>query len=222
VIGIQAAFFLLIAFEWIPAFGRGASEGQLLMTTAILALQALGLLAIVLAVAMWWRGATWRDLGFRGAEAQWYIRAGLVMAAGIALSGLNTFVIQAILGEVPQNPQLRVIAPAGFSWTGLIGMTLAAGIIVPIVEEITFRGVLYRWLRERIGFWPGLVISSVLFGLLHGVLFLAPVLSILGALFAWLYERSDSLWPAILAHGLFNTVMVVGVYISLAAGYPVA
>ncbi|MDX1711577.1 MAG: CPBP family intramembrane glutamic endopeptidase [Rhodovibrionaceae bacterium] len=222
VVGVQVAVVIAITQGWMAPLGGDGSISRVLAAVAILALQAAGLLAIVLAIAKWWRGITWRELGFRRADSRWYVRACVVVVAGIALSGINTLVIEAVLGEVPQNPQLQVIAPDGFSWLGLIGMTLVAGCLVPIVEEITFRAVLYRWLRERIGFWPGLVLSSVLFGMLHGVLFLAPVLSILGALFAWLYERSGSLWPAIVAHGLFNTVMVVGVYVTLAAGYPVA
>jgi membrane protease YdiL (CAAX protease family) len=221
VIGVQALVVVAVARGWIAPFGVAGSEVDILAAIALLAVQATGLLAVVLLIAMRWRGASWRALGFRRTQSRWYAKAGLVVAVGIALSGINTLVIQTLLGEAPSNPQLQVIAPDGFSWIGLIGMTLIAGGLVPIAEEITFRSVLYRWLRERIGFWPGIVISSALFGVLHGVLFLAPVLSLLGALFAWLYERSGSIWPAIVAHGLFNTVMVVGVYVSLAAGYPV-
>jgi membrane protease YdiL (CAAX protease family) len=220
VIGVQVLGALAVAHGWVDLRQDSQSTPVIAGFVVLLTAQACGLLLVVYLVAVKWRKASWRDLGFRPSAKQWYGRAGLVVAIGLGLSAVNGLVLEALFEKVPENPQMQVIATDGFSWMGLIGMLLVAGVLVPVVEETAFRGLLYRWLRERIGFWPGLIISSLLFGVLHGILFLVPVLAILGALFAWLYERSGSIWPAIAAHGLFNGIMVVGVYVSLAVGYP--
>jgi len=38
---------------------------------------------------------------------------------------------------------------------------------------------------------------------------------------AMLYQRSGSLWPAVVTHGLFNSLMVLALYAALAADVPI-
>lgn len=84
----------------------------------------------------------------------------------------------------------------------------------PIIEELTFRGLLYSTLRTRLGVWPSALLSASLFALPHGYAALGS-LSVLvsGVLWAWAYERTRSLVPGILAHfanNLMSTLWVVG------------
>ena len=69
--------------------------------------------------------------------------------------------------------------------------------------------MLYTWLR-RWGWVLAILVSSVVFGVLHG---LTPVFLLhataMGALLALLYEKSGSLWPGVLAHGLHNALLLV-------------
>ena len=80
----------------------------------------------------------------------------------------------------------------------LIGSVLAA----PLGEELVFRGYLLNIWIARWGIWPAIVISSLVFGFFHWerALFAAPM----GVLFALVYVRYDSLWPAILLHSSYN------------------
>ena len=77
----------------------------------------------------------------------------------------------------------------------------------PIVEEMLFRGLLFRGLRGYWTFWPAALTSGVWFGVLHFNPLVLPVFIALGVLFAWAYERSRSLWTPILAHGCLNAVI---------------
>jgi uncharacterized protein len=84
----------------------------------------------------------------------------------------------------------------------------------PIVEELTFRGLLYATLRTRLAVWPSALLSAALFALPHGYA-AAGSLSVLvsGVLWAWAYERTRSLLPGLLAHAvnnLMSTLWVVG------------
>ena len=77
-------------------------------------------------------------------------------------------------------------------------------IIAPIVEEIVFRGVLYRLLAVRIGVPVAIVVSGLLFGAIHFNAMGFIPLSALGMYFAYLYQQTGSLWVPIAVHALFN------------------
>ena len=89
---------------------------------------------------------------------------------------------------------------------------VAAG-LVPIAEELLFRGVGFTLLRR---FGPALAIVAVgiLFALAHGLLRALPILVAFGIALAWLRHRTDSVYPCIVLHALFNglalLVAVVG------------
>jgi len=94
------------------------------------------------------------------------------------------------------------------SWLyGLLGLLLMA-VLAPIVEEIIFRGLLYRMLRERWGVWISVLVSAAFFSLVHHGLLLSPQL-IGGIIFALAYEWSRSLWVAIVLHMGANAAVYV-------------
>lgn len=87
--------------------------------------------------------------------------------------------------------------------SGLWFFTCAAACtIVPFVEEIVFRGLIFRRWACKWGINRALFASSILFGLMHGSNFVFA--TTLGLFFALLYLRSGSLWLPIAAHSLWN------------------
>ena len=66
--------------------------------------------------------------------------------------------------------------------------------------------------------WPAASISGVGFAVLHGVWWLIPALALLGIILALVYERSGSIWTAVITHGLFNSFTTVLYYLALATG----
>ena len=98
-----------------------------------------------------------------------------------------------------------------FGPRGAVVVTLAVTVVVaPVCEELIFRGLLYGTLRARFGVWPSIAVSAALFALLHGygaAGFASVFLS--GALWAWSYERTRSLLPAIAAHMANNAAVAV-------------
>ena len=186
----------------------------------LLAIQTAILLFAIYLVAVRWRGMRWREFGLKPARGIWYLRAFGVALVALFLTGGINLVFQHLHGGVPSNPQFTMIAPAGFSWFGLIGMLIMVGGVMPFAEELLFRGLFYGWLRERRGVTAAVVISALLFSLLHGILWLAPALFVVGMILALVYEKSGSLWVAVLVHGLFNSAGVIAVYGLLAKGIP--
>jgi membrane protease YdiL (CAAX protease family)/tetratricopeptide (TPR) repeat protein len=86
---------------------------------------------------------------------------------------------------------------------------LAVGVMIPIAEEILFRGMIYgalsRWLRTG---WV-IVVSALLFALVHlDLIFFLP-LFFLGLILGWARSRGDSIGLPILIHTLNNSLAVL-------------
>jgi membrane protease YdiL (CAAX protease family) len=81
-------------------------------------------------------------------------------------------------------------------------------VLAPILEEIAFRGLLFGTLRRRFGWLTAALLSAAVFAGAHGygVFGFASVFWS-GLLWAWMYEKTRSLLPGILAHSL-NNLMV--------------
>ncbi|HEX7190379.1 MAG TPA: CPBP family intramembrane glutamic endopeptidase [Thermoanaerobaculia bacterium] len=81
-------------------------------------------------------------------------------------------------------------------------LALSAG----VCEEIVYRGFMLWFAAMWLGLWPGLLVSSLLFGLAHLYLGWKHVLrtSIAGVFFALVAVASASLWPAIALHAFID------------------
>lgn len=88
-------------------------------------------------------------------------------------------------------------------------MLLSVGILAPIAEELVFRGLLFRRLREYANVKGAIIISSLVFGIYHGNMIQFIFASILGIIFAWLYEKTGRLCVPIMAHMAANSWSVL-------------
>ncbi len=209
---------LIVGMSASPALPDQEPGSPAVVVITLFILQNMILLAAIYTVAIRGCGVAWSDLGLRPASVPWRRRAILATLAAFPLVGLVNALVASLIGQLPNNPQLQVIAPTGVSLGGAIGMILTLGVIVPIAEELLFRGLLYGWLRDRLGIQPAMVISALCFSLLHGIIWLIPAVAMLGLILAWVYEKSDSLWASITTHGLFNTISTTFLYVALQSG----
>ena len=211
---------LLVGFLVGLAPGAGSEPGDALVAAMVVLLfQTAVILAMLRALVIRKYGLTWADLGLRPAERHWYRRAVVVAVLLLPAVALVNGVLVPRLAEEPfRNPQLYAIVPAGFSWSAMLTMLVMAGVVAPFAEELVFRGLLFPWLGARLGVAAGAALSALCFAALHGAAILIPALTVVGVAFAVIYQRSGSLWPAIVAHGVFNGIMIVLLYAALAAG----
>jgi membrane protease YdiL (CAAX protease family) len=159
-----------------------------------------------------------QDLGFRSVSLVWMIWAIITALIFIPIIGLIALGVQILLGMPLENPQLEFLVPKDFSLIGAFTMIILGGILIPVAEEVFFRGVLYRWMRQYSGRWLAIIASSLIFGALHGDIAVAFATFIMGIVLAWFYEYSGSLWPSILIHATNNTIKLVLLYLLLALG----
>ena len=86
-------------------------------------------------------------------------------------------------------------------------------LLAPLVEEAIFRGAIERRLLEKNwNPWFAIVISAFLFAIPHFSLY-TLFLSCFGILVGWLYYRTRCIWPGILIHALYNSIIFVPGYI---------
>ncbi|MFI3176828.1 MAG: CPBP family intramembrane glutamic endopeptidase [Eubacteriales bacterium] len=112
-----------------------------------------------------------------------------------------------ISGLATLFPEFEEIAENIYSSTIFVQI-LVVGILVPIVEELLFRGLLYRRMRYYSNVTVAIVISSAIFGVYHGNVVQAIYAGIMGAAMAYIYEKYRSiLWP-ILFHMIANCTSV--------------
>jgi len=94
---------------------------------------------------------------------------------------------------------------------------LATVLTVPIAEELAYRGFLMRRFAspefESLPFsavrWPALLVSSAIFGVTHGALWLPGTLA--GLAFGMLAIRTNKIGEAVLAHAVANACIAADV-----------
>ncbi len=110
--------------------------------------------------------------------------------------------------ERRMDPLNRVLeateGPAATAW-----LLVLLGVVVPVGEEVYFRGVVYGGLRNRFGRGWAVVGSTLFFGVVHRqVVHFLPI-AVLGLVLALLYERAGSLLPPVAVHAVNNVVSVL-------------
>jgi membrane protease YdiL (CAAX protease family) len=104
--------------------------------------------------------------------------------------------------------------------SGRVSLALLIPIVIfiaPIVEEIFFRGFVYPAFRKKMGVVWGILLSALVFTLFHLEPYQIPPLLVIGAILAFIYERTRSLVPVIILHGLNNAfyMLVLMVFMNI-------
>ena len=90
---------------------------------------------------------------------------------------------------------------------------LLVGVFGPFCEECVFRGVFLQSYRKNGRILASMLLSSLLFGLMHLNFNQASYAIVIGFMLAMLTEATGSLWSSFLCHALFNTENVVMMYL---------
>jgi uncharacterized protein len=98
----------------------------------------------------------------------------------------------------------------------LVLATLCIGLLVPLAEELLFRGVIANALL-RYGPLIGVVGSTRIFALAHGLNVNFVVAVVADLVFAELQRRSGSVWPGVIAHVVNNLPTVFVLVLTRAA-----
>lgn len=98
------------------------------------------------------------------------------------------------------------VLPEGLSAVGIY--LLRTALVPALVEEFALRGVVLQGLRKY-GDWFAILISAVMFGLMHGNMTQLPFALIAGVALGYCFVVTGSLWPNVVIHCMNNLTAVV-------------
>ena len=147
-------------------------------------------------------------LGFRREGAgRAILAAGLVYLLALpALMGLQVLwppLFEALGGSYEKQRVLLDLQ--SLRGPGLVAGFALAALAAPLVEEVLFRGFLQPLLVQNFREVGGVVLTSILFALLHGVAYFLPLFAF-SLVLGWARQRSAGLWASIAVHGLHNGI----------------
>jgi membrane protease YdiL (CAAX protease family) len=116
----------------------------------------------------------------------------------------------------PASAGVDLASTFGSGTLGLVLTVLVVALAGPLLEEMLLRGVVLGAVARKLGAWPAIVGCALAFALLHASLWSLLPLTVLGIGLGWLAVRSRSLWPAVLAHVLYNAVLVAAAFYAAA------
>lgn len=150
---------------------------------------------------------TWANLGLRA-----FSYAAVGVGCGLMLFSFGFNIVYGyVLAQF--GLQIQPDIDQVFNQTRFPYLLIFSGaVIVPIIEEIFFRGFVFAGLRNWVGWRWAVVISAGIFALAHVVPTSYLPIFILGVIFAALYQISGSIWPAILMHMLTNALALSVAY----------
>ena len=226
----ELALYLLVGFglyflATVPLLffvGGDLSEITIGITAAIGVLNAICLIGTVYLTGIRRGKVSWAGLGFipPKMEISWLLIAVVVSLALIPIRSLIGAVVELVVNGSLESLEMRgelLFAGAEPTILNFLVSLLMIGVLVPISEELFFRGLLYRWFQLRFKFWPAVLLSSLLFGLAHYDS-LAVIISsfVLGIANAIAMERTKSIWVPIVMHMVTNGAAVALMYFVLA------
>ncbi len=151
---------------------------------------------------------SWRAVGFNSFQTS-YWKSIITWTVFLIGTSLIIVILMELLGGTSENTKTQSLQ----SNMGILSFLIAfvsAAVISPIYEEIFYRGFLYRWFRVKLGVPAGILLSSSVFMLVHIPTYnTLPVNFLTGVIFSWTYEKTGSIYPGMIIHGVFNGIAVV-------------
>mgnify|MGYP000682556751 CR=1 FL=1 len=170
-------------------------DGKILAITAVIS----SLATFILFISTKWAPVSGNYLKTR----PWGV---FMWSALIALGSIlpMQFLAEKINLTIPEGTEEMFKSIMKVSW-GYV----ALGLMVPFAEEIVFRGAIQRILQNALGErnrWIAIVISALIFGIIHFNLAQGLHAFLVGLLLGWLYSKTGSILPGFVFHWMNNTV----------------
>lgn len=132
---------------------------------------------------------------------------GVVASLAISICAISNVLI-GLSGIAEYDPVFQKASETIFSG-GLFLQILIVGIWVPVMEELLFRIIIYRRVRDLYGILAGSLVSAFLFALAHGNITQGIYAFIMGIVIAYLYEKMNTGLICILFHIIANITSIL-------------
>lgn len=147
-----------------------------------------------------------RESGLRATHGRFVFTA-------IAITPLLYAAIAYLMNFLPEAWLNTYIEASSVYNQSSVLMIVGTVIVTPIVEEMVFRGLILSRLRRALPGWLSVVITALLFSACHIQITWMLYAFVLGLFFGFISLRSNSIWPSLCAHLLFNGIGQLAVYL---------
>lgn len=135
-----------------------------------------------------------------------------VVLCGVALCLLANILASALSGFLTVEGITRPQDAADGTFLTLLLELVVFAVVPAVLEEWLLRATVLRTLRP-LGDFAAVIVSSVLFGLIHGNLSQAPYALLMGLILGWFYLYTDDLRLVVLIHAAANALSVITTYL---------
>jgi len=191
------ALAAIVSIEWATSviIPKAISYPMIILGAARL----LEIILICLIVLIWGKGVS--SIGLDRFKIVFGLKKGLIWSAGFAMAASFAFVVLLVAGI---NALTLIKAHLPTRPGEILLFFFIGGIVGPVAEELFFRGILYGFFR-RWGVIAALVLSTLIFVLIHPISHGVPVTQVVGGIvFALAYEVEGSLMVPVTIHSLGN------------------
>lgn len=193
-IGIQFVAGGLVTLAFQLSGGNGTGATALMITSA-----AASIVTVIVFLVAKWAIVSRHWLQTR----PWFVLFWCVVASLGAL--VPSMWLQELMPELPNTAEeaFDMIMKDRLGY-------FVVGLFAPLTEELVFRGAILKALLQwKPNPWVGIVISALLFALVHMNPAQMPHAVLVGLLLGWMYYRTDSIIPGVVYHWVNNTVAYV-------------
>ena len=208
-VGVVVLAYLVLATLLGLTFYSDGEPGVVLQLCLSVALHA-GVAVLVWRFAVQLAPEGWRALGFsRGRHVRALVAGAVVYVLAFpgyfGLGMLWAWLLEHV--GVGHQPQAVVADIADLSGGALLAALALAAVVAPFFEELIFRAFLQPLLVQNLGDRGGILVTSALFGLLHGTSAFLPIFG-LSLVLCSVMQRTQSLIAVWLIHALHNSLML--------------
>ena len=128
----------------------------------------------------------------------------IILISGLAVQVTVSMCLNLILPLFPQTFERYSALIESIVGGSVIISVISTAVLAPIAEELIFRELMTKQLRQLFPFWLANIIQALAFGVYHMNIVQGIYAFFLGLLFGYVTYRMRSVWASIMLHGIVN------------------
>lgn len=204
---VQNVVAALCMGTWLTLGGKAIRVGLGLPLGASLLIAFVVNMAVALTLFRPQMQALFRDSRWR-TPPSWGLAIGAFVLAFLTSRAFTLAYVALVPSAAGSVPEFRS------QGLDIVPLLIGAGLLIPLAEEVAFRGLMLRGQERAAGFLTAALATSLAFALAHGVPASIAGILPLAYVLARLTQHTGSLWNAVIVHMLNNTLAVgVGLFV---------